>query len=94
MKASTDTIEDMLASCASLVIDGERVDVVHYAAALRRYSLIYGRVYECVRIDGTRELLDPALFVRTCSKCGRGFFEATSEPLLEAVARKRCLPCR
>lgn len=78
----------------SLIAHGSTATPSAYVEAMRVDLTMYGRCYERVSVDGSRELIDPMLFARTCSRCGRGFFEDASAPALEAVARKRCPSCR
>lgn len=78
----------------SLIVHGEAATPRVYANAMQRDLLMYGRCFERVSIDGSRELISPALFLRTCSRCGCGFFEERAAPVLELVARKRCPSCR
>lgn len=94
MKRPIDVEEDLRRDGGTLIAGGEIVDAHRYVAHLVRDHLAFGCHFERIASDGTRELLDPRLFLRTCSRCARGFFETSEAPALEAVARKRCPSCR
>lgn len=78
----------------SLIAHGEPADPKEYAEAMLIDVMTLGRCYERHGVDGVRELIDPRIFLHTCSKCGRGFFEDASTLALEGLARGRCAPCR